>query len=40
MFEKTASNYLFKMTENMVTRMPGSEERIVRLSKCLEQKCS
>ena len=40
LFEKTASNYLFKMTETMVTRMPGSEERVVSLSKCLEQKCT
>jgi hypothetical protein len=38
LFEQTASNILFKMTEHMVTRMPGDEERVKRLSKCIAQK--
>lgn len=38
LFEKTASNFLFLMTENMVNRMPGTEERVERLFQCLAQK--
>ncbi len=38
LFVQTAGNFLFKMTEHMITRMPGSEERVIRLSKCIAEK--
>lgn len=38
LFEHTASNFLFKMTENMINRLPGPDERVKRLSSCIAQK--
>lgn len=38
LFEQTASNFLFKMTENMISRMSSSDERVKRLSNCIAQK--
>jgi hypothetical protein len=38
LFKQTASDYVFKMTESMVSRMPSSEERVKRLSSCIAQK--
>lgn len=38
LFEHTASNILFKMTEHMVRRLPCTEERVVQLSNCIAQK--
>jgi hypothetical protein len=37
-FKKTGSNYLLKMTENFVNRMPTCEDRVLKLSDCITQK--
>jgi hypothetical protein len=38
LFEKTGSNFLFKMTHNYVERSPHNECRIEKLSQLLEKK--
>lgn len=38
LFEQTASNILFKMIDHMVSRMPETDERVIRLSNCMSKK--
>jgi len=37
-FEKTGSNYLLKMTEKYVLRMPHDEVRIKQFCECINEK--
>lgn len=38
LFIKTGSNFLLKMTQSFVERMPIPEERVVKLSKIIRSK--
>jgi len=38
LFEQTASNMLFKMTEHIVNRMPKTDKRVMCLTKCIVKK--
>jgi hypothetical protein len=38
MFKKTGSDYLIKMTDDFICRMPVVEERIMVLARSIEQK--
>lgn len=37
-FQKTGSNVLIHLTQNFVERMPSIEQRVIKLSQCIQQK--